>query len=279
MANEVAKTGGGGAVVKSDKTIAGMLAKPETAWGRELLKVLPGKKEVARFMACALNQLADPKVGAKLAACSVPSFFNCIMKSARSGIMPDGVNAYLIPYGKECQLQFSYRGLCDMAIREGIASHFKADIVRRNDYFLWESGELVKHTPAGWDDEERGDIVGAWVGAHLQNGEWVYERMSFKEIEDVRRCSQNPNGVWAKWWGEMAKKSVLKRLFKKMRNTPAMSEAIGADNETYDLEGKKGGKAAQAIDFGDEPDAEDIPAKASEATVDVDPSEVKEDAK
>ena len=62
MANEVAKTGGGGAVVKSDKTIAGMLAKPETAWGRELLKVLPGKKEVARFMACALNQLADPKV-------------------------------------------------------------------------------------------------------------------------------------------------------------------------------------------------------------------------
>lgn len=254
MANEVVKNNGG-ALIASQKSIKGMLADPNSAWGKELKKVLPGDKDVARFMACAMNQLADPKVGSKLAECSLPSFYNSIMKSARSGILPDGVNGYLIPYGCECTLQFSYRGLCDMAIREGIATRFKSDIVYSNDEFVWENGELVKHIPAGWEESERGNIVGCWVGACLPNGEWVYERMSLSQIEDVRKCSQNPNGVWAKWWGEMARKSVLKRLFKTMRNTPALAEAIKIDNENYDPSGSKK-TTAQAVDFGDD-DADD----------------------
>ena len=184
-------------------------------------------------MACAMSQLADPKNGAKLAACTLPSFYNAIMKSARSGIVPDGVNGYLIPYGNECTLQFSYRGLCDMAIRERIATRFKADVVYSNDEFEWENAELKKHIPAGWDEDERGRIVGVWVGACIDDGTWVYERMSYKEIELVRSKSQNKNGVWATWWGEMAKKACLKRLFKKMRNTPSMQEAVNVDNESF----------------------------------------------
>ena len=57
--------------------------------------------------------------------------------------------------------------------------------------------------------------------------------MSYKEIELVRSKSQNKNGVWATWWGEMAKKACLKRLFKKMRNTPSMQEAVNVDNESF----------------------------------------------
>ena len=165
----------------------------------------------------------------------VPSIYNAIMKSARSGIVPDGVNGYLIPYGNECTLQFSYRGLCDMAIRERIATRFKADVVYSNDEFEWENAELKKHIPAGWDEEERGRIVGVWVGACIDDGTWVYERMSYKEIELVRSKSQNKNGVWATWWGEMAKKACLKRLFKKMRNTPSMQEAVNIDNESFKI--------------------------------------------
>ena len=218
---------------KTTMSIKGMLANPDTAWGKELSKVLPSPSDVARFMACAMSQLADPKNGAKLTACTLSSFYNAIMKSARSGIVPDGVNGYLIPYGNECTLQFSYRGLCDMAIRERIATRFKADVVYSNDEFEWENAELKKHIPAGWDEEERGRIVGVWVGACIDDGTWVYERMSYKEIELVRSKSQNKNGVWATWWGEMAKKACLKRLFKKMRNTPSMQEAVNIDNESF----------------------------------------------
>lgn len=237
MANEVVKKEAAGvAPIKKDKTIAGMLANPETSWGRELMKVLPSAKEVGRFMSCALAQLADAKVGAKLARCTLPSFYNAILKSARSGILPDGVNAYLIPYGTECTLQYSYRGLCDMAIREGIATKFASDIVRRNDYFKWSNGELIEHTPAGWEEDERGEILGVWVRAYLPNGEHVDGKMAKSEVEKIRRKSQNPNGVWVEWYEEMMKKSCLKRMFKTMQNTPALTEAITEDNKEFKLD-------------------------------------------
>lgn len=244
MANEVAKKDAEAAVAAPQKTIKGMLANPDTAWGKELAKVLPSPKEVARFMSCALDQLADPKVGRKLAACTLPSFYNAIKKSARSGILPDGVNAYLIPYGNECTLQFSFRGLCDMAIREGIALKFDSDVVRANDVFKWSNGQLVEHTIVDWDEEERGEIVGVWVRAYLPdaNGQYnpdlhVDERMSKAQVDKIRSKSQNPNGVWGEWYEEMMKKSCVKRMFKRMRNTPALAEAIVEDNKEFNLNG------------------------------------------
>lgn len=224
-----------GAVVNwKSQSIAGMLSREGSPWKRELAKVLPNETEVARFMAVALLQLSDPKVGGKLARCTKESFYNSIMSSARSGILPDGTNGYLIPYGTTCTLQFSYRGLCDMAIRNGIATHFASDIVRRNDVFVWRNGCLVEHTVEGWDDDERGEVVGVWCRAFLPDGQTQDMRMSKKEIEKVRSKAQSDN-VWSEWWEEMAKKACLKRLFKTMRNTPQLAEAIKADNELYDL--------------------------------------------
>lgn len=224
-----------GAVVNwKTQSIAGMLSREGSPWKRELAKVLPNETEVARFMAVALLQLSDPKVGGKLARCTKESFYNSIMSSARSGILPDGTNGYLIPYGTTCTLQFSYRGLCDMAIRNGIATHFASDIVRRNDVFVWRNGCLVEHTVEGWEDDERGDVVGVWCRAFLPDGQTQDMRMSKKDIEKVRSKAQSDN-VWSEWWEEMAKKACLKRLFKTMRNTPQLAEAIKADNELYDL--------------------------------------------
>lgn len=257
MGNEVTKVGAdGGAVVKSaKKDIKSMLMSPETAWGKELCKVLPDASQVGRFMACALGQLADPKVGRKLAACTPTSFYNCIMKSARCGIVPDGANAYLIPYGQECTLQFSYRGLCDFAIREGVAKKFTSDIVRRNDIFKWSNGELVEHTINDWDEESRGEIVGVWVRATLPNGDHQDMRLSKSDIEKIRSKSQNPNGVWKEWYEEMAKKACIKRLFKTMRNTPQLAQIVATDNENFDLDKKPNGAkrtAENKLDFGDD---------------------------
>ena len=269
MGNEVAKVGAdGGAVVKSaKKDIKSMLMSPETAWGKELCKVLPDASQVGRFMACALGQLADPKVGKKLAACTPTSFYNCIMKSARCGIVPDGANAYLIPYGQECTLQFSYRGLCDFAIREGVAKKFTSDIVRRNDIFKWSNGELVEHTINDWDEESRGEIVGVWVRATLPDGDHQDMRLSKSDIEKIRSKSQNSNGVWKEWYEEMAKKACVKRLFKMMRNSPKLAAVVAADNENFDLNKKPNGKreAANKLDFGED---EVEPEKPNEEAID-----------
>lgn len=224
-----------GAVVNwKSQSIAGMLSREGSPWKRELAKVLPNETEVARFMAVALLQLSDPKVGSKLARCTKESFYNSIMKSARSGILPDGMNGFLVPYGNTCTLQFSYRGLCDMAIRNGIATNFISEVVRENDTFIWKNGCLVDHTISGWEDDERGAIKGVWCRAFLPDGNTKDMRISKSDIEKIRSKAQSDN-VWSEWWEEMAKKACLKRLFKTMRNTPQLAEAIKADNELYDL--------------------------------------------
>ena len=273
MSNDIVKKEQGGQVIKDQSPIKMELANPDSSWAKAFAKVLPSANDVARFMACAMSQLANPKVGTKLAQCSKTSFYNSALKAARFGIMPDGVNAYLIPYGTECQLQFSYRGLCDMAIRYGIAIKFASDIVRENDMFKWTNGELVEHTPAGWDDEERGKIVGVWVRAYLNSADHVDQRMSFKEIEQVRSKSQNPDGVWAEWYEEMAKKACLKRLFKTMQNTPVLSEAIETDNASYGLNAtQERAKRVSAADL--------LSKKSSQEegeVVDVEPTSNKED--
>lgn len=273
MANEIAKsTPKSGAVTTKQKSIKEMLLNPDTAWGKELAKVLPDARQVAKFMSCAMGQLADPKVGSALGKCTPVSFYNSIMKSARCGIIPDGVNAYLIPYGSVCTLQFSYRGLCDMAIREGIATKFVGDVVRKNDTFKWSNGELVEHTIDAWDEEERGEIVGVWVRAFLPDNTTQDCRMSKNDIEAVRLCSQNPNGVWSKWYDEMAKKACVKRLFKMMRNTPNMAEAIAADNENYNPDKKPvNGKrsATNTLDFGDGDDTQPAKDEGDDKVIDV----------
>ena len=227
MANEVVK--------KEPKKENAIVAKLNGEWKKAIEDALPSKSECGRFIAMAMSQLTDPKVGPRLQQCSTSSFYNCIIKAARTGIMPDGVNAYLIPYGTECQLQFSYKGLCDMAIREGIAVRFIGDTVRKNDIFKWSNGELVEHTPIAWDEEERGDIVGVWTRAFLPDGSHKDKRLSVKEIDEIRKKSQNSGGVWKEWYEEMAIKSCLKRMFKTMRNTPRLQAAIDADNENYNL--------------------------------------------
>ena len=78
-------------------------------------------------------------------------------------------------------------------------------------------------------------VIGMIPAAAAARTDISYDVASGKEVELVRSKSQNKNGVWATWWGEMAKKACLKRLFKKMRNTPSMQEAVNIDNESFKI--------------------------------------------
>lgn len=263
MANEVVKKQKTDATVKQ-ATAMQELNSPESAWSKAFAKALPNPAELGRFMACALSQFSHPKTGRALMACSKASIYNAVMQSARLGVMPDGMNAYLIPYGGVCSFQLSYRGLCDMAIRNGIAKYFASDIVCENDTFIWENGELVKHVPNGWDEDERGKVVGVWVRAYLPGGEHTDCRMSVKEVDKVKSKSQSAkqaDGPWNEWYDEMAKKSCLKRLFKTMQNTPELAEAVAIDNRDYDT-----GSTSQRRE---RVNAADLLAKKQESAIDV----------
>ena len=218
---------------KDTSTIKGMLISPDSAWGKELAKALPSPKSVGRFMSVCLAQLADPKVGGALSQCSSSSFFNCILKCARNDILPDGVNAFLVPYGNVCTLLISARGLCDWLKRHGVVRDVNGYVVYENDEFEMDMGVVKRHTFDFRNTKrEEESVMGVWCRAILPDGSAKDKWMGVSDIEKIRKCAQSDN-VWSKWYDQMAIKSCIKRLAKTLENTPALENFLAVDNEGY----------------------------------------------
>ena len=64
--------------------------------------------------------------------------------------------------------------------------------------------------------------------------------MSLGEIEKVRKVSRAANkGPWVDWWEEMARKTVLRRLSKRLPMSTDLDDLIRRDDALYDF-GKRG---------------------------------------
>ena len=52
-------------------------------------------------------------------------------------------------------------------------------------------------------------------------------------MRSVSRAAKN--GPWVTWWGEMARKTVLRRLMKRLPSSADIDAVLENDNETNDL--------------------------------------------
>lgn len=66
------------------------------------------------------------------------SFLGAVMQSAQLGLEPGSAlgQAYLVPYGNQCQLILGYRGMIDLARRSGQVLSLNAYAVREGDEFI-----------------------------------------------------------------------------------------------------------------------------------------------
>jgi len=245
--------------------IKAMLHDENSAWSKELAKVLPSPKMVGRFMSVCLGQLSDPKVGSNLARCTPASFYNCILKSARNDIMPDGVNAFLIPYGDVCQLQISAKGMCDWLKRHKIVKDINGWMVYENDQFEMNMGKVTKHTFDFRNTKRESEkVMGVWCRAILPDGTEKDMWVGVSDIEKIRACAQSDKN-WGKWYDQMAIKSCIKRMCKTMENTPELADFLAVDNEEYEPQNFERGNRVKAADLlrpkEEKPDSEviDVP--------------------
>lgn len=139
------------------------------------------------------------------------------MNAAQLGLEPNTPlgQAYLIPYGNQCQFQIGYKGLLDLAYRSGEVKMIDAQTVYENDEFEYELGldPKLKHVPAMKD---RGNPIYFYAVVKLVNGGYNFQVMS---IDDVKAHGKKysktfNNGPWQTNFEEMAKKTVLKKALK-----------------------------------------------------------------
>jgi recombination protein RecT len=113
----------------------------------------------------------------------------------------------------------SYRGAEKLARKYSIKpiKSIVSDIVRDGDDFQMEIKDndvKVNFKPKMFN---RADIVGVFAYVVFEDGTAVAETMNIDEINTTRSKSKASNGdAWKLFFPEMAKKSVIKRLMKRV---------------------------------------------------------------
>lgn len=149
------------------------------------------------------------------------SLYNAVIRCAQDGLYPDGREAAFVVFrtrdGERVQYMPMVSGLRKVAALHGIT--LTAYVVHEADDFDYQLGDdpHIHHKPPRLD-KDRGAPIGAYAVATIQEtGEKYVEVMSRDQIEEVRDVSRaKNNGPWVQWWGEMARKTVARRLFKQL---------------------------------------------------------------
>ncbi|HEY6568570.1 MAG TPA: RecT family recombinase [Actinomycetota bacterium] len=218
------------------------LAKPEVNYqevvdemrgqSRSLLAMFAGDKRLRdRFMSSALAMLArNPEI---LRDATPISIVHAINESARLGLEPMTEEAAIVVYSGVATLLPQWRGYVKRIRNSGEVVDFDCQLVYSNDDFRWQAGTdaFVHHVPAL---EDRGDHWGAYAFAIMPSGRVIPEVMTFADIEAVRlqfgntRSRNNKPLPWETSWGEMARKTVIRRLAKRLPGA-AVSHLLEAD--------------------------------------------------
>jgi len=190
-----------------------------------------------------------------LQQCDRNSLLSAIVNVGNVGLTlnPAARESYLVPRynrkrgGYEASLMPSYIGLIKLIVQEGSVTSIVAQLVYENDKFsidLADNRQPVKHNPE-LVKSRRGDFIGAYALATMSNGQRQVEWMDREEIELVRGTSESYSNEktqqyspWVKHFGEMARKTVVKRLTKYLPRGYGQSHAreiidcaIATDNE------------------------------------------------
>lgn len=232
---------GSGAITKREKptTIAGLLADP--AVKEQMALALPKHITADRLARIALTEVRKTPA---LARCDQISFLGAVMQCAQLGLEPGSAmgHAYLIPFENrkknitEVQFIVGYRGMLDLARRSGQIVSIEARAVYDADEFDVQFGleSKLTHKPA-WDADDRGQLRFVYAVAKLKDGGTQFDVMSRKDVERIRATSKaGQYGPWVDHYEEMAKKTVLRRLFKWLPISIELASAVEQD-ERVDL--------------------------------------------
>src|ERR1700690_3025545 len=107
---------GNGAPAKASpvQTVQDLLMRSK----QQIALALPKHMDPDRLCRIALTTIRQTP---KLLDCDPLSLIKCVVQCAAIGLEPDPLlgRAYLVPFGRECQLLIGYRGMIDLARRSG----------------------------------------------------------------------------------------------------------------------------------------------------------------
>jgi recombination protein RecT len=204
----------------------------------EFQMVLPAHIPVERFIRVVMTAVqSEPE----LIKCDRRSLFRAAVLAAQDGLLPDGRDGAIVPYkDKRRQMVIAQwmpmvSGILKRVRNSGELVNLTVGIYREGDHFLWQQGddEKIEHRPAL---NTNGKLVAAYAIAKVKDGGIYREVMDRTEIDKVRNASRaSDSGPWVTWYEEMAKKTVIRRLCKRLPNANDLDDLVRRDDTLYEF--------------------------------------------
>jgi len=223
----------------SISTIRDLLMKSKP----QLAMAVPKHLDPDRLLRIAMTSIQKVP---RLLECDTKSLLGSVMEAAQLGLVLDGVlgYAYLVPYrtkrGTIAQMQVGYRGFIDLAYRSGRVSTLYAQNIREGDKYDYAEGldRVLVHTPARDND---GPIIATYAVVKYKDGASDFEFMWKADIDKIRNSSKaSDDGPWVTHYPEMAKKTAIRKLAKRLPLSTDFQRAAVlddyADNGVLDAE-------------------------------------------
>lgn len=148
---------------------------------------------------------------------------NAIINVASVGLSlnPATKYAYLVPRDQMICLDISYQGLIKIATDSGSIKWAKAELIYDSDEFIYKGPAEMPEIKIDPFLKDRGEFKGVICIAKTADDDFLIESMTAEEIYKVRdeaASMQTEKGrkksPWTRYFGEMAKKCVIKRAQK-----------------------------------------------------------------
>jgi recombination protein RecT len=177
---------------------------------------LPEGLNKERFMQNCMSVLQDGRTD--YSKCDPRTLVRTLLKGSMLGLDFSSNECYAVPFGNEVQFMTDYKGEIKLAKRYSSQKirDIYAKIVREGDVFEEEiinGRQSINFKPQPFNN---GDIIGVFAVCLYDDGSMIYDTMSKEDVEHVRNTySKSANGkAWKESYGEMCKKTVLRRLCK-----------------------------------------------------------------
>jgi recombination protein RecT len=242
----------------------------------EFASALPPQIPVEKFIRTTLTAV---QMNPELLSADRRSLLGACMKAAQDGLLLDGREAAPVIFntkdGKKVQYMPMVGGILKKIRNSGELASISANVVYDKDFFEYELGddERIVHKP--FLGADRGQQLAVYAVAKTKDGAIYREVMSVADVEKVRAASRAGKfGPWADWWDEMAKKTVIRRMAKRLPSSADVDQVFESDNEASGFDQIE---RRAPVNITPEPEAQAAPLsrlKRSMGTVDADTGEV-----
>ena len=195
-------------------------------------EALPSTMDEWKFISVAkLTLNKNPK----LVQADKNSLMQTFMRAAQDGLYLDGKEAAAVQYGNSVQYIPMVEGIIKVLHNSGLIKTICAEVVYENDLFDYELGTAPKITHKPLITGDRGKPICVYAVAVTTNEGEYYEVMNMAEIDKCRqvsKASSSPHSPWVKWFDQMAKKTVIHRIAKRLPKNDAINSVVRIEEDT-----------------------------------------------